>query len=170
MTSRTTNSWKSLTSLSLCWNGTRFPGFSPSRRRLRRYDQVLCRRCKTYRRPKLKDCSNSDRGLVAKKIYIAWLPWSTCYNDLILHSVFLPFSPFYTRPFSSHFSKQRSNLTMSSNNSDHLHDKATHGHNELSRQMTLQLSPDQYERLFFQPSAPKGDLAKRLGEDFSLPI
>jgi succinate-acetate transporter protein len=39
-----------------------------------------------------------------------------------------------------------------------------HGHNELSRQMTLQLSPDQYERLFFQPSAPKGDLAKRLGK------
>jgi succinate-acetate transporter protein len=30
--------------------------------------------------------------------------------------------------------------------------------------MTLQLSPDQYERLFFQPSAPKGDLAKRLGK------
>ena len=33
----------------------------------------------------------------------------------------------------------------------------------LGRQMTMQLSNDQYERLFFQPSAPKGDLAKRLG-------
>lgn len=52
---------------------------------------------------------------------------------------------------------------MSSHNSEHLKDKPTLGHNELSRQMTLQLSPDQYERLFFQPSAPKGDLAKRLG-------
>ncbi|KAE9363559.1 GPR1/FUN34/YaaH-class plasma membrane protein-like protein [Stipitochalara longipes BDJ] len=52
---------------------------------------------------------------------------------------------------------------MSSNNSEHIHDKPIHGHNELTRQMTLQLSPDQYERLFFQPSAPKGDLAKRLG-------
>jgi hypothetical protein len=29
--------------------------------------------------------------------------------------------------------------------------------------MTLSLSPEQYERLFFQPSAGKGDLAKRLG-------
>jgi succinate-acetate transporter protein len=35
--------------------------------------------------------------------------------------------------------------------------------NLLSRQLTVQLSPDQYERLFFQPSAAKGDLAKRLG-------
>ena len=33
----------------------------------------------------------------------------------------------------------------------------------LSRQVTLQLSPEQYERLFFQPSVAKGDLAKRLG-------
>ncbi|XPS75443.1 hypothetical protein M3J09_007525 [Ascochyta lentis] len=33
---------------------------------------------------------------------------------------------------------------------------------ELSRQVTVQLSPEQYERLFFQPSAPRrGDLAKR---------
>jgi len=32
----------------------------------------------------------------------------------------------------------------------------------LSRQVTVQLSPEQYERLFFQPSAPRrGDLAKR---------
>jgi succinate-acetate transporter protein len=35
--------------------------------------------------------------------------------------------------------------------------------NHLSRQLTVQLSPDQYERLFFQPSAAKGDLTKRLG-------
>ncbi|KAF2127851.1 hypothetical protein P153DRAFT_387579 [Dothidotthia symphoricarpi CBS 119687] len=33
---------------------------------------------------------------------------------------------------------------------------------ELSRQVTVQLSSEQYERLFFQPSAPsRGDLAKR---------
>jgi succinate-acetate transporter protein len=33
---------------------------------------------------------------------------------------------------------------------------------ELSRQVTVALSPEQYERLFFQPSAPRrGDLAKR---------
>ncbi|KAJ9630784.1 hypothetical protein H2203_001309 [Taxawa tesnikishii (nom. ined.)] len=32
----------------------------------------------------------------------------------------------------------------------------------LSRQLTVQLTPEQYERLFFQPSAPsRGDLAKR---------
>lgn len=32
----------------------------------------------------------------------------------------------------------------------------------LSRQMTMALSPEQYERLFFQPNAPsRGDLAKR---------
>lgn len=35
--------------------------------------------------------------------------------------------------------------------------------NELSRQLTLQLSKEQYERLFFQPTAAKGDLAKVLG-------
>lgn len=29
--------------------------------------------------------------------------------------------------------------------------------------VTMQLSPDQYERLFFQPEKPKGDLAQRLG-------
>jgi hypothetical protein len=34
----------------------------------------------------------------------------------------------------------------------------------LSRQVTVALSPEQYERLFFQPSAPRrGDLAKRFG-------
>lgn len=32
----------------------------------------------------------------------------------------------------------------------------------LSRQMTVALTPEQYEKLFFQPSAPRGDLAKRL--------
>lgn len=54
---------------------------------------------------------------------------------------------------------------MSSQNSDHVQngEKPYNGHNELSRSMTLSLSPDQYERLFFQPSAGKGDLAKRLG-------
>ena len=35
---------------------------------------------------------------------------------------------------------------------------------ELSRQVTVQLSSEQYERLFFQPSSPRrGDLAKRFG-------
>lgn len=34
----------------------------------------------------------------------------------------------------------------------------------LSRQVTVTMSNEQYERLFFQPSAPKkGDLAKRFG-------
>jgi hypothetical protein len=34
----------------------------------------------------------------------------------------------------------------------------------LSRQVTVALSPEQYERLFFQPSAPRrGDLAKKFG-------
>lgn len=49
--------------------------------------------------------------------------------------------------------------------------KEHNGHNfvgngaELSRQVTVQLSSEQYERLFFQPSAPRrGDLAKRFGE------
>ncbi|KAK5070434.1 hypothetical protein LTR64_000105 [Lithohypha guttulata] len=35
--------------------------------------------------------------------------------------------------------------------------------NSLSRQVTVQLSSEQYERLFFQPTAAKGDLSKRLG-------
>jgi hypothetical protein len=43
-------------------------------------------------------------------------------------------------------------------------EKPYSGHNELTRTMTLALSPDQYERLFFQPSAAKGDLSKRLGK------
>jgi len=35
----------------------------------------------------------------------------------------------------------------------------------LSRQITVALTPEQYERLFFQPSAPpRGDLAKRFGK------
>lgn len=33
----------------------------------------------------------------------------------------------------------------------------------LSRQMTVAITPEQYERLFFQPTPAKGDLAKRLG-------
>lgn len=34
----------------------------------------------------------------------------------------------------------------------------------LDRQMTVTLSPEQYERMFFQPSAPRhGDYAKRFG-------
>ena len=34
----------------------------------------------------------------------------------------------------------------------------------LSRQVTVQLSPEQYERLFFAPGPPKrGDAAKRFG-------
>jgi len=38
-----------------------------------------------------------------------------------------------------------------------------HHQNSLARQMTVALSPEQYERLFFQPNQAKGDLAKRLG-------
>lgn len=33
----------------------------------------------------------------------------------------------------------------------------------LNRQYTVNLTPDQYERLFFQPTQAKGDLSKRLG-------
>ena len=34
----------------------------------------------------------------------------------------------------------------------------------LGRQMTITLSAEQYERMFFQPGAPtRGDLAKRFG-------
>ncbi len=47
---------------------------------------------------------------------------------------------------------------------DVANEKAFTGQGEtLSRQITMSLSPDQYERLFFQPTASKGDLAKRLG-------
>jgi uncharacterized protein len=46
----------------------------------------------------------------------------------------------------------------------HHHDKELNdSDNSLTRNMTLQLSPEQYERLFFQPTSAKGDLAKRLG-------
>lgn len=39
-----------------------------------------------------------------------------------------------------------------------------HGNGEpLGRQVTMQLSSEQYEKLFFQPTAARGDLAKRLG-------
>lgn len=38
----------------------------------------------------------------------------------------------------------------------------SHG-SPLSRQVTVTMSPEHYERLFFQPSAPRGDLSKRLG-------
>jgi len=44
-----------------------------------------------------------------------------------------------------------------------LSDKVAQGQNHLERQITLQLNSEQYERLFFQPNAAKGDLAKRLG-------
>ncbi|KAL9076671.1 MAG: hypothetical protein Q9157_003588 [Trypethelium eluteriae] len=33
----------------------------------------------------------------------------------------------------------------------------------LQRQVTVQMSPEQYEKLFFQPTPARGDLAKRLG-------
>jgi hypothetical protein len=33
----------------------------------------------------------------------------------------------------------------------------------LVRQVTVQMTSEQYERLFFQPSPPRGDFAKRLG-------
>lgn len=33
----------------------------------------------------------------------------------------------------------------------------------LSRQVTLQLSQEQYDRLFFAPNVPRGDLSRRLG-------
>ena len=52
---------------------------------------------------------------------------------------------------------------MSSPSDSVIMDKPNHQHNDLSRQVTMSLSADQYERLFFQPSAAKGDLAKRLG-------
>lgn len=40
--------------------------------------------------------------------------------------------------------------------------------NHLERQVTLQLNAEQYERLFFQPTPAKGDLAKRLGTTSNL--
>lgn len=46
-----------------------------------------------------------------------------------------------------------------------IHEKphGAYDNNALSRQYTVQLTSDQYERLFFQPTAAKGDLSKRLG-------
>lgn len=36
----------------------------------------------------------------------------------------------------------------------------------LTRQVTVSMSPEQYEKMFFQPSAPRNaDLAKRFGMD-----
>lgn len=51
---------------------------------------------------------------------------------------------------------------------DSIHEKMemhpSTGHMEsLSRQITMQISPEQYEKLYYQPTAAKGDLAKRLG-------
>ncbi|KAI9658887.1 MAG: hypothetical protein M1821_001847 [Bathelium mastoideum] len=45
------------------------------------------------------------------------------------------------------------------------HEKLEHlsSENGLTRQVTVQMSAEQYERLFFQPTPPRGDLAKRLG-------
>jgi hypothetical protein len=56
---------------------------------------------------------------------------------------------------------------MSSASSDANMEKPNNQHVDLSSQMTLSQSPDQYERLFFQPTAAKGDLAKRLGMSLS---
>lgn len=37
----------------------------------------------------------------------------------------------------------------------------------LGKQVTVSMSPEQYERMFLQPAAPKGDLRKRLGKSLS---
>lgn len=43
-------------------------------------------------------------------------------------------------------------------------DQASGNGAPLSRQMTVALTPEQYERLFFQPEGPRrGDLSKRFG-------
>jgi uncharacterized protein len=52
----------------------------------------------------------------------------------------------------SHHNDHEKLTPMDSNNGD-----------TLSRQVTYSLTQEQYERLFFQPSQAKGDLAKRLG-------
>lgn len=46
---------------------------------------------------------------------------------------------------------------------DKLQNSSDSDYNPLSRQHTVSLTPEQYERLFFQPTAAKGDLSKRLG-------
>ncbi|KAJ9621877.1 hypothetical protein H2203_006757 [Taxawa tesnikishii (nom. ined.)] len=43
------------------------------------------------------------------------------------------------------------------------HESGSANGEPLSRQMTISISPEQYERLFFQPTPARGDLAKRLG-------
>ena len=47
-------------------------------------------------------------------------------------------------------------------NNHHVEDRGMNGE-PLSRQMTVAITPEQYERLFFQPTPARGDLAKRLG-------
>ena len=42
-------------------------------------------------------------------------------------------------------------------------DYSTNSENALTRQVTVQMSAEQYEKLFFQPTPARGDLAKRLG-------
>jgi len=54
--------------------------------------------------------------------------------------------------------------------SEHSGTSITANSADLNRQVTVALTPEQYERLFFQPSAPRGDLAKRFGELQSLSI
>lgn len=50
---------------------------------------------------------------------------------------------------------------------DEINEEKAYNHSEMSaeltRQVTLNLSEAQYERLFFQPNQAKGDLAARLG-------
>ncbi|KAG9833826.1 hypothetical protein KCV05_g12091, partial [Aureobasidium melanogenum] len=53
---------------------------------------------------------------------------------------------------------------MSTEKIDHsmMEDQASGNGAPLSRQMTVALTPEQYERLFFQPEGPRrGDLSKR---------
>ena len=45
---------------------------------------------------------------------------------------------------------------------DKVQESAGHGES-LARQITMSISPEQYERLFFQPTPARGDLSKRLG-------
>jgi len=48
-------------------------------------------------------------------------------------------------------------------NNQHMEDHRGMMGEPLSRQMTVAITPEQYERLFFQPTPARGDLAKRLG-------
>ncbi|KAI9727462.1 MAG: hypothetical protein M1828_006404 [Chrysothrix sp. TS-e1954] len=48
-------------------------------------------------------------------------------------------------------------------NGDNIHRVETANGDPLTKTMTMSLSNEQYERLFFQPSAPRGDLRTRLG-------